>query len=69
MLSSTQCKNLFRHRADPSSSYSALVTHIASKLGLDASNDPPLHTPKMGLQQKAQMFTISVKPLHCMNKN
>lgn len=45
----TQWKNLRRHRAEPSSSYSALVTHIASKSGLDARSEPPRQTPSIGL--------------------
>lgn len=52
-----QCRNLRRQRADPSSSYSDFVTHIASKSGLDAKSDPPRQTPKIGLQKSNKVRT------------
>ena len=51
-----QWKNLRRHRADPSSSYSALVTHIPSKSGLNARSDPPRQTPSMGLDKRKNLL-------------
>lgn len=50
-LPGLQWKNRRRHRADPNSSYSSLVTHISSKSGLEARRDPPRHTPRMGLER------------------
>lgn len=49
--SKIQWKNLRRHRADPISSYSDFVMHIDSKSGLDARMDPPLQTPRIGLDK------------------
>lgn len=49
-MENIQWKKRRRQRADPSSSYSDFVTHMASKSGLDAKSDPPLHTPRIGLQ-------------------
>lgn len=56
-IPTTQWKNLLRHRADPSSSYSDLVTHIASNSGLDTKSDPPRQTPNMGLNKQWRVLS------------
>lgn len=58
-LTKVHWKNLLLQRADPCSSYSALVAHIVSKSGLDARSEPPRQTPNTGLEKKNDVRQVS----------